>query len=108
MIDLAPITDFSRIHCIAICGVLVPANLLASSQPLLLLFLRHSRKQLHLATGLAISLATIMILHVATWLMIGVVGAETFVLLGLGTSCLITNLWVIAYPQTFRRLLRVS
>ena len=46
-----------------------------------------------------------MVLHVMTWLIIGVVMAPTFILLGLGSVCLATNLWAIFGRESLARLL---
>ncbi|MGB5967329.1 MAG: hypothetical protein WBG70_03280 [Spirulinaceae cyanobacterium] len=97
MLDTSSLFEFSRSNCIAICAFLVPANLLATSQTLLYLLLRRPSSHLYLAVTLAVSLAVIMVCHVATWFVIGVVQIQTFVLFGLGSTCLVVNLGVIAY-----------
>jgi len=102
MLDLNPIFEFSRTNCVAICAVLVPANLLATSQTLLLLWFRRPLQQMRLMVAIASLYALVMVLHVMTWLMIGVVMMPTFILLGLGAMCLVTNLGAIAYT-TYRQ-----
>ncbi|WAL58394.1 hypothetical protein [Thermocoleostomius sinensis] len=88
--------EFSRTHCVAICAVLVPANLLATLQTLLLIWFRRSPKQIY-AMSLAASLyALLLILHVLTWLAIGVVMLPTYILTGLGSLCLLINLVAVA------------
>jgi hypothetical protein len=99
MLDLNPLLEFSRTHCVAICAVLVPANLLATSQTLLLLWLRRPLRQLGLMVAVSSVYALIMVLHVVTWLVVGVVMMPTFILLGLGATCLCTNLGAIAYAH---------
>lgn len=99
MLDLNPLFEFSRTNCVAICAVLVPANLLATSQTLLLLWFRRPLKQVWLMVAIASFYALVMVLHVMTWLMIGVVMMQTFILLGLGAMCLCTNLGAIAYAS---------
>ncbi|NJL41880.1 MAG: hypothetical protein HC899_38345 [Leptolyngbyaceae cyanobacterium SM1_4_3] len=91
MLDLSYLTDFSRTHCIAICAFLVPANLLATSQTLWMVWQQRSLRQLSLMAAVASLYAIVMVLHVMTWLWIGVVMLPTFVLLGLGSTCLISN-----------------
>ncbi|WP_199333408.1 hypothetical protein [Oculatella sp. FACHB-28] len=102
MIDLNPLFEFSRTNCVAICAVLVPANLLATSQTLLLLWFRRPLRQVWLMAAIASLCALVMVLHVMTWLIIGVVMMQTFILFGLGAMCLCTNLGAIAYAS-YRR-----
>jgi len=83
--------DFSRSHCIAICAFLVPANLIATSQTLLFTFLKRSSVQIFTITASAIFYALLMISHVISWYIIGVVMAPTFILMFLGITCLVTN-----------------
>ena len=83
--------DFSRSHCIEICAFLVPANLIATSQTMLFTFLKRSPVQIFTITASAIFYASLMILHVISWLSIGVVMAPTYILLFLGLTCLATN-----------------
>jgi hypothetical protein len=105
MLDPISLTDFSRTHCAAICTVLVPANLTATLQTLLFAGFQRPAKQLHLMAVVSCGYALIMILHVATWLMIGVVMIPTFILLGLGSLCLGINGWAIASPMSFMAFL---
>ncbi len=97
MLDISLLFEFSRSNCVAICAFLVPANLLATSQTLLYLLLRRPSSHFYLAVTLAASLAITMIGHVATWFIIGVIKIQTFILLGLGSTCLVINLGAMAY-----------
>lgn len=108
MIDLNNLFEFSRNHCVAICSFLVPANLLATSQTLLLLLLKRTITQIRFLAVIASILALTLFFHIATWLVIGVVMPPTFILLGLGTTCLVTNLWAIFAPSHFQRLFKSS
>jgi hypothetical protein len=99
------IGDFSRAHCLAICAVLVPANLLATLQTLIFVGLDRSRAAVRLITSFASFYAAVMILHVVTWFVVGVVMLPTFVLSGLGGLCLALNLWAIAHPQSLSQFL---
>ncbi len=92
MLDLNSIFEFSRNHCVAICAFLVPANLLATSFTILLLFFGKSEQLIPLAKTVAICLALTLFLHIGTWLIVGVVMAPTFILFGLGVTCLLINL----------------
>ncbi len=104
MLDLNPLFEFSRNQCVAICAFLVPANLLATLQTLIFVGRHRSRFQIGIITTIASFYALLMILHVATWLMIGVIMVPTYVLLGLGCTCLAINGWAIAYPNSMRQL----
>ncbi|RMF70181.1 MAG: hypothetical protein D6742_00860 [Cyanobacteria bacterium J069] len=99
------IGDFSRTHCLGICAVLVPANLLATLQTLIFVGLDRPRSTIRLITSFASLYATIMLLHVLTWFVVGVVMLPTFVLTGLGGLCLGLNVWAIAHPQSLSRFL---
>ena len=108
MLNFAPLFEFSRNHCAAICAFLVPANLLATSQTLLLLFLQRPIPQIRLAAIFASIFALTLFLHVGTWFAIGVVQTPTFILLGLGTTCLVINFWAITDSRSFQKLLQLA
>jgi uncharacterized membrane protein YdbT with pleckstrin-like domain len=99
MLDLTYLGEFSRTHCIAICSVLVPANLLATSQTLWMAWRQRPLRQLYLMAIVACLYSAVMVLHVMTWLWIGVVMLPTFVLFGLGCTCLLSNGAAIAYAH---------
>ena len=106
MIDaLHSLSEFSRTHCIAICAFLVPANLLATLLTLGLTILRRPSVQIQRAVGLASCFALVMVLHVFTWLAIGVVMPPTYILFWLASTCLLINIWAIAHPASLNRLL---
>lgn len=106
MIDINTLFEFSRTHCIAICGFLVPANLLATLQTLILVGLNRSQYQVQRATTIAIACALVMILHVYTWFAVGVVMAPTYILLFLGSVCLCLNVWALGHRESMMRSLR--
>ncbi|MBD2460392.1 hypothetical protein H6G89_04980 [Oscillatoria sp. FACHB-1407] len=106
MLELTSLFEFSRTHCVAICAFLVPANLLATAQTLFFVGFDRPMLQVRLMTMIASFYALVMVLHVGTWLMIGVVMVPTFVLLWLGTTCLAINGWAIAHPNSLTTLLR--
>lgn len=87
---LTSLLDFSRSNCAGICAFLVPANLVATSTTLVLLFLQ--RPQIRWTTVAGSFAAITLFLHVATWLIIGVVSPVTFLLSGLASTCLVINL----------------
>ncbi|MBW4580734.1 MAG: hypothetical protein KME42_14305 [Tildeniella nuda ZEHNDER 1965/U140] len=105
MFDFSNLLEFSHNHCIAICAALVPANVLSTFCAIVLVGLKRPRSQVWQVSGLASVFALLMVLHVLTWFIIGVVMMPTFVLLSLGGLCLSTNLWVILHPQSLRRVL---
>ena len=84
--------EFSRTHCVAICAVLVPANLLATLQTMLLVWFRCSPKQIYTMTIVASFYAMLLVLHVLTWLAIGVVMLPTYILTFMGSLCLLIKL----------------
>ncbi len=106
MFDFNTVTEFSQTHCIAICALLVPTNLLATLQTMIFRGLGRPDIQVRLVAGAASSYALMMIFHVLLWLAVGVVMAPTYVLLLLGSTCLVINFWAIAYPASMKRLLR--
>ncbi|MBF2084171.1 hypothetical protein [Thermoleptolyngbya sp. C42_A2020_037] len=100
------IGDFSRAHCLAICAVLVPANLLATLQTLIFVGCNRSCSAIRWITSAASVYAILMLMHVLTWFVVGVVMPPTFVLTGLGGLCLGLNAWAIARPQSLSGFLR--
>lgn len=106
MLNFSSLITFSHIHCVAICTFLVPANLLVTLQTLLLAGFNRSIVQTRGSAMLAISLALIMVAHVMTWFLVGIVQIPTFVLLGLATLCLGINLWAIVLPQNLTQFLQ--
>jgi hypothetical protein len=97
MFDSNTLFEFSRSHCIAICAVLVPANLLATLQTMLLAGFRRSLFQVQLMAIVACVYALALLLHVFTWFAIGVVMAPTFILTFLGCLCLAINFCAVLY-----------
>jgi hypothetical protein len=98
----SPLAEFSREHCVAICAFLVPINLLITIQTLVLLALNRLPLQIRRSVGLSMPFALILMLHVGTWLMVGVVHPFTFILLTLATICLTINLGVLVYSEQVR------
>ncbi|XWK90606.1 MAG: hypothetical protein U7127_11305 [Phormidium sp.] len=105
MFDFHHLCEFSRLNCAAICAFLVPANLLATLQTTILVGLNRSWVQLVPAITMATMLAVVMILHVFTWFMVGVVMLPTYILLTLGSVCLTINLWALLNRTSMRQLL---
>lgn len=105
MLDFPLLFEFSRAHCIAICAFLVPANLLTTITTLVLTGLHRPAKQIWISVAIAALFAGIMVFHVMTWFMIGVVMPPTYILLGLGCLCLTMNLWALLGRNSLAQLL---
>ncbi|OIP67051.1 MAG: hypothetical protein AUK43_20840 [Oscillatoriales cyanobacterium CG2_30_40_61] len=102
MIDLTTLAEFSRNNCLGICAFLIPFNLLATLQTLIFIGLNRPPSQILLISGFASLYSGLMVLHVFSWFMIGVVMTPTYILLSLGTTCLVINIWSIRSPQTLK------
>ncbi|MEL6495445.1 MAG: hypothetical protein AAFQ41_10020 [Cyanobacteria bacterium J06623_7] len=102
MFDVSALFEFSRQNCVAICSFLVPANLFATIATLTLIITGQSDRKMHWSAGTAAFLALALFLHVSTWFMIGVITPVTFILFGLGSTCLIINLLALVYRQQIR------
>jgi hypothetical protein len=109
-IPLDLLLEFSHRHCVAICALLVPANLLATVQTFVWVATTTSPKRpptrglvgsIALATGLAVILS----LHVLSWLWVGVVMPPTYILLSLALVCLSLNGWALFQPLSLQSLL---
>ncbi|MCC0177946.1 hypothetical protein I4641_13250 [Waterburya agarophytonicola K14] len=99
MFDPQSIFEFSRQHCVAICSFLVPANLLMTIATLVLIIKNQSLVKILWSMGIASVLAIALFLHVSTWFIIGVITPVTFILFGLGTTCLTINALAFIYRQ---------
>lgn len=115
MPNLDLLLAFSHHHCVAICAVLVPANLLLTLQTLILTVQRAEQKRRWSSIGnivLANGLATLLSLHVLSWLWVGVVMPPTYILLSLALVCGSLNSWALLAPNPLARglsqLLRTS
>jgi hypothetical protein len=101
MLDLNSLTEFSRANCVSICAFLVPANLLATVLTIAFTALRCPSHYVWQAAGIGSLFAFIMVLHVYTWFMIGVVMAPTYILLWLALTCLVTNVGAILFQKRY-------
>ena len=104
MLDFNTLAEFSRNNCIGICAFLVPANILTTLLTIILTFLNRPLGQVWISTGLACLFASVMVLHVSTWFMIGVVMTPTYILLSLAVTCLLTNLLLIIWRRNSLQL----
>lgn len=105
MLDINALFEFSRSNCVTICAFLVPANLITTIVTMTFVGLGRSFNQIFVAAGIASLFSGIMVLHVLTWFLIGVVMPPTFILLTLGTLCLATNLWGLFGQKSMARVL---
>ncbi len=106
MIELGSIAEFSRCHCIGICAVLVPTNMLITSATMLFAALDRSPAIIATSIGLSILPAITLLLHVATWWAIGVVMLPTYILPFLAITCLVINTYAMINSQRLGSLLR--
>ena len=104
MWNFEPVFEFSRHNCVAICSFLVPAILVATITTFVLVATDKSLSKMLWSKRIALVLELTLFLHVSTWFMIGVVTPVTFVLFGLGTSCLILNSLALVYRREIRQL----
>jgi uncharacterized membrane protein (GlpM family) len=105
MLDLNSIAEFSRCHCIGICALLVPLNLLLSTTSILLVGANRSVQLIYATVAISVWPAIALFLHVATWWSIGVVMLPTFILPVLATTCLAIHAYAVINPQQMRTLL---
>ncbi len=101
MLDFNTLTAFSSTYCISICAFLIPANLIATSSTIILTLLDRPAITIWQTAGIASFFALLMILHVFAWFMIGVVMAPTYILLVLGSICLLANFMAILSHRRF-------
>jgi membrane-bound ClpP family serine protease len=99
MITLNSLAELSRSNCISICAFLVPANLVATSLVLWLTFIQVPTSQMLAVSAIASTLALALFLHVGTWFIIGVIMPPTFILCGLGLTCLVVNYIALVHRQ---------
>ncbi|MGV2827989.1 hypothetical protein [Myxosarcina sp. GI1(2024)] len=105
MFDLEPIFEFSRHNCATICAFLVPANLLTTILTIVLLVEEKSLLLMRLSVVIASVWAMTLFLHISTWFAIGVVTPVTFILFGLGSTCLLVNFLLLKYRHSLRLFL---
>ena len=101
----AQLCEFSRCHCIAICGGLVPFNLILSFLTLVYVARQASPNLIQKNAIAVYGGVTLMVLHVSTWFLVGVVMIPTFLLPAFGAVCVVINLWGTQAPDSLRRFL---
>jgi hypothetical protein len=105
MFDLEPLFEFSRQNCVTICAFLIPANLIATIATIFLVVSNQSVWKIRCSMTIASLIVMTIFLHVSTWFIIGVITPITFILLGLGTTCLCTNILAVKYRQPIVQVL---
>ncbi|MBD2137526.1 hypothetical protein H6F32_08000 [Anabaena sp. FACHB-1237] len=93
------LAEFSRMNCVGICAFLVPANIVATLATITLTVVNRPLYQVWLSVMFTGMFATLMLLHVYSWLMIGVIMIPTYILLSLAISCLLINLAAIIWRK---------
>lgn len=99
MPDLTALMAFSHTHCTSICALLIPALLVASTQVMLFSALGRSQTQVRLMAAVSCLYALVLVLHILTWFVIGVILPATFLLLLLAIACSTLSLWIGLHPQ---------
>lgn len=97
--------EFSRMNCVGICACLVPFNFLLSFMTLVCVARKVSPSLIQKNAIAVYCGVTVMLLHVGTWLLVGVVMVPTFLLPMLGMVCIAINLWGTKAPGSMRRFL---
>jgi hypothetical protein len=98
-IQLSDLCALSTSYCLAICTVLIPANLLCTFVTLCTLRYPQAQSQVRLAAGLGLLSAVALALHVFSWFLLGVVMPPSYVLLSLAALCMGLNLWAAVRPE---------
>ncbi|MGA7953485.1 MAG: hypothetical protein WCA07_08185 [Gloeobacterales cyanobacterium] len=94
---------FSITYCIAICTVLIPTTLLFTFAAIYWLKRQRPQLEVRLAAALGSLAAIALVLHVFSWILLGVVMAPTYILLSLAALCFSLNLWVVTRPLSLLR-----
>lgn len=95
MLDFHLLAEFSRTNCVGICAFLVPANLLATLLTMILTVIGRPTLQIWQAASFASIFAILMVVHVYSWFVIGVIMPPTYILLALAITCLLINIAAI-------------
>jgi hypothetical protein len=109
MLDFTALEHFSRCHCVAICAVLIPVNLLMSLAVIVLSALDRSPQQRRQIAMLAWLPALLLVAHVASWWVVGVIAPASFLLPFVALLCTAINcccLWRPTIVQQGYELLR--
>jgi hypothetical protein len=105
MFVFEPIFEFSRLNCVAICSFLVPANLITTIVTLTLVATESSVSKMRWSRAIASVFAVTLFVHISTWFVVGVITPVTFILFGLGTTCLLVNMLAVIYRTQITEIL---
>ena len=86
-------------------SVLFSSLLITTISTLVLVGMSQPLVKIRWSQALAAALASALFLHVSTWFMIGVVTPVTFILFGLGTTCLLINFLAVVYRRNIAQSL---
>lgn len=103
MLNLTPLLDFSRCHCVSICAALVPINILATALTVFKVSRAHPAWSIKGSIGFASLAAGLLALHDLSWLIIGVIMAPTYILFTIAMVCLSFNAWAGWHPDSMRQ-----
>jgi hypothetical protein len=103
MFDLATLHHFSRCNCVAICAALIPVNLLISTAVIVLSAIDQSPRQRQQLAVLGIFPGALLVSHVASWWLVGVVAPATILLPSLALLCTSINWACIWKPAIVQR-----
>lgn len=107
MFDWESLIQFSHHYCVTICAVLVPCNLLVTLQTMIFTGLNRKKWQIRLLGIVSFLYAFLLLFHVFSWYIVGVVMAPTFILLFVGSLCTLINLWAIFYPESMQQFFQL-
>jgi hypothetical protein len=99
MLDLDTLNHFSRCNCVAICAALIPMNLLLSTAVIGLTAIDYPALLRQRLATLGSFLGVLLIAHVMSWWIAGVVAPATIILPSLAVVCSIVNWSCIARPD---------
>jgi hypothetical protein len=99
MLDFDTLNHLSRCHCVSICAMLVPANLLVCSAIILLTGMDRSPQARRWLVAIGSGLCALLLAHVASWWIVGVIAPATFILPSLGLLCTVINLSCLKYEK---------
>lgn len=96
---------FSHTYCVSICGFFMVFNVLGTGQTVLFTGLNLPSWQIKLMASMSSLFALVIISHVFSWFVVGVVQWQTFVLLFLCSLFLAINIWAFCDANSQRKLL---
>jgi hypothetical protein len=105
MIAFDVLCEFSRSNCIGVCTFFIPIILLATLSTIILAAINRPKSQIWLSTGIASIFIGMMIFHVYSWFIVGIVMIPTYILLGLSVICSLANFAAILWCYNSTKLI---